>query len=237
MPAPEPIDLGANILTVGSNNLSTEVSGVISDGGVASGTGGALTKIGLGALTLSGINTYTGATTVNGGTLIVNGSIAASSLTTVNSGAALMGTGTVGSTNIAEAGGIFMPGSGVPGSMMSVTGNLNFAAGGFYLVDIDPTTSSLADVSGTATLGGATVRANFFAGSYIEKQYTIMQAGSVSGTFGTLLNTNLPANFTDNLSYDATNVYLNLVMVRRPRPVHSPSTSRTSRTRWIICST
>ncbi len=39
-----------------------------------------------------------------------------------------------------------------------------------------------------------------------------MQAGSVSGTFGTLLNTNLPANFTDNLSYDATNVYLNLVM-------------------------
>src|SRR5262249_19089277 len=53
--------LGANVLMVGSNNLSTTVSGVISDCG-ASGmacnrpgaTGGSLVKVGSGVLTLSG---------------------------------------------------------------------------------------------------------------------------------------------------------------------------------------
>ena len=69
--------LGQNELTVGGNNLSTTVTGVIADGGANGGTGGSLVKTGTGTLTLSGINTYTGATTVNGGTLVVNGSIAA----------------------------------------------------------------------------------------------------------------------------------------------------------------
>ena len=71
--------LGANQLTVGSNNLSTSVSGIISDcgvGGQCSGnangsTGGALVKIGSGTLTLSGANTYTGGTTLTAGTLNV----------------------------------------------------------------------------------------------------------------------------------------------------------------------
>ena len=58
--------LGANELTVGSNNLSTEVSGVIG------GSGGSLVKIGTGTLTLSGTNTYTGGTTFAGGTVSVS---------------------------------------------------------------------------------------------------------------------------------------------------------------------
>jgi hypothetical protein len=53
--------LGGNALTVGSNNLSTIVSGVFSDGGISGGVGGSLIKVGLGTLTLSGSNTYTGA--------------------------------------------------------------------------------------------------------------------------------------------------------------------------------
>lgn len=61
--------LGADEVTVGGNDTSTTVSGVISDGGGAGGSGGSLVKVGTGTLTLSGANTYTGATTINSGTL------------------------------------------------------------------------------------------------------------------------------------------------------------------------
>lgn len=72
--------LGANTLTTGSLNTSTQVDGVIS------GTGGGLTKVGTGTLTLTGGNTYTGATTISAGTLALTGfgSIASSSVVTVN---------------------------------------------------------------------------------------------------------------------------------------------------------
>jgi uncharacterized protein with beta-barrel porin domain len=62
------------------------------------------------------------------------------------------------------------------------------------------------------------VNANFFSGSYISKQYTILNASSISGTFGTLTNSNLPANFIDTLSYDAAHVYLNLMLIFQVPP-------------------
>ena len=64
-------DLGSKLLTVGSNNLSTVVSGVIQDGGQDGGTGGALVKVGTGTLTIDGVGTYTGGTIVSGGALVV----------------------------------------------------------------------------------------------------------------------------------------------------------------------
>ena len=104
-----------------------------------------------GVTTLTANNTYTGATTVNGGALIVNGSIASSSLTTVNSGAALLGSGTVGTTQV-NAGGFLVPGPvGTPGTM-TVSGNLAFQSGAFYFVQVNPTTASTTNVSGTASL-------------------------------------------------------------------------------------
>ena len=50
----------------------------------------------------------------------------------------------------------------------------------------------------------------------IDKSYTILTAGSVSGTFGGLVNTGLPFGFTDTLSYDLTHAYLNLTLVFAP---------------------
>ncbi len=93
---------------------------------------------------------------------------------------------------------------------MTVNGTLGLSAATTYLINVNPATASFANVSGAATLGGATVNAIFANGSYISKQYAILTAGSISGTFGTLINTNLPANFHDSLSYDATHAYLNL---------------------------
>jgi autotransporter-associated beta strand protein len=183
------------------------LSGVISDGG----TRGTLEMSGAGTLVLSALNSYTGPTNVNSGTLDVTGSIVASSLTTVAGGATLTGTGKVGNTQI-NAGGSFAPGSGTPGSSMTITGNLAFASGALYVVELNPSVTAIAKVSSSATLSSATVSAQFTSGSYVPKQYTILTAaGGLGGTmFSGLTNTNLPAGLVDTLSYSATNVYLNL---------------------------
>jgi autotransporter-associated beta strand protein len=204
--------LGSKQLTVGSNNLSTTVSGVIAGAG-----GGSLVKTGTGILELSGTNTYTGTTTVNSGALVVSGSIATSSLTTVNSGAALIGSGTVGSTAV-NAGGFLVPGPvGTPGTM-TVAGNLAFQSGAFYVVQVNPTTASTTNVSGTAALAG-TVGAIFFPGSYITRSYTILSAvGGLTGTFDALRTAGLPAGLAANLSYTGNTALLNLTAQLVPGP-------------------
>ncbi|UWU68841.1 autotransporter domain-containing protein [Bradyrhizobium sp. NC92] len=177
---------GGNTLAVGSNNRSTEVSGVIGDYDPC-GCGpigpGSLEKVGSGTLILSGANTYTGSTNVNGGILRVDGDISPSSLTTVNSGGALFGAGRVGNTIIAS-GGIYAPGDGGPGSSMQVQGNLAFHSGSVYVVQVGSGSStSHARVSGNVVLNG-TVGVALYPGAAVMKHYSIMQFfGSSSGNF------------------------------------------------------
>lgn len=198
-------------LTTGFDNTSTTFSGIISGAAPFS-----LVKVGSGTQTLSGINTYVGTTTVNGGTLAVDGSIASSSLTTVNSGGTLGGNGIVGNTVI-NAGGTLAPGNSI--GLLTVQGSLVFAAASSYLVEVSPASVDRVNVTGAATLGGATVTANFAAGAYVAKQYTILNAaGGVSGTFSGPVNTNLPSGFNSSLSYDANNAYLNLALNFVPPP-------------------
>jgi autotransporter-associated beta strand protein len=204
---------GGNTLVVGGNNLSTTVSGVIADNnpcGCTTGPG-SLEKVGAGQLTLSGINTYTGTTVVNGGILDVEGSIASSILTTVNLGGVLTGLGTVGNTVIAN-GGIFLPGIDPPGTFTTVAGNLAFQSGALYLVTLNSTSSTQAIVTGTASLGG-NVGAAFIPGSSVMKQYTILTAaGGVNGTFAGFSTTGLPAALVATLSYDANHAFINFAI-------------------------
>ena len=196
----------AATLSFGGDNTDTTFIGAVLDGTARTG----LTKNGTGTTTLTSASSYSGATTINGGTLDVEGSIASSSLVTVNANATLTGGGTVGATTI-SAGGSFAPGSGVPGSSMTVAGNLAFQSGALYLVQFNSTTSSFANVTGTASPGGATVKAGFVGGNSVSKRYVILSAaGGVSGTFNPLVNTNLPGGFAASLSYDANHAYLDL---------------------------
>jgi len=194
--------------------LTIDRAGTLVLGGTISGAG-AFSQIGSSNTTLTSINTYTGATTVNAGILSVNGSIASSSLTTVNAGGTLGGNGIVGNTIIND--GTLAPGNSI--GTLTVQGSLVFTAASSYMVEVSPANADRVNVTGAATLGGATVNASFAAGTYVAKQYTIINAiGGVSGTFGAQVNTNLPAGFHSSLSYDANDAYLNLALNFVPPP-------------------
>src|SRR5260370_1200898 len=142
---------------------------------------------------------------------MVNGSIAGSILTTVNTGGTPAGTGPVGATTIASGGTLAPgPGGGAIGTL-TIAGNLAFQSGALYLVQVNPSNASLANVtaSGTAALAG-TVQAMFAAGSYMTRSYDILHAAGLGGTTFSGVSGNVPAGFTESLSYTGTDVFLNL---------------------------
>jgi autotransporter-associated beta strand protein len=204
-------DLGSKQLTVGSNNLSTVVSGQIADGGIFGGTGGSLVKIGAGTLTLLGNNTYTGATTIIAGTLEVDGAVASTSSLTVNAGGTLSGTGLVDPTTVTiMSSGTLAPGNASnPTGTLTIAGNLSFQSGAIYLVQVTPASAASTTVTGTASLAG-TAQIMLAPGGYAKKSYDILHAaGGLGGTtFGSLILSN--PNFGGSLSYTATDVLFNL---------------------------
>ena len=169
---------------------------------------GQLVQNGLGTTILTANNTYAGATTINGGALIVDGSIASSALTTVNSGGLLGGVGRVGNLQI-NTGGTFAPGpQNAPGAM-TVAGSLAFQSGALFLVQVNSSAASMANVTGTATLGG-TVGTIFAPGTIPKKEYDILHAKNFARTFVGLVAAGLPTNFVASLRYGPNDVFLDL---------------------------
>lgn len=197
--------LGPVQLTVGSNNLSTEVSGAITDGCGCAGSGGSLVKVGTGTLTLSGANTYTGATIVEAGKLVVNGSLV--SAVTVNSAGTLGGTGTIG--------GLVLNGTLTPGNSvgtMTVSGNAVLNAGSTTVIEVAGAGADRLTVTGTASLAGTLSLVGVDRSFRFGTTYTLLSAaGGRSGTFDSVAasGTLTPAIIT-TVTYTPTDVELSL---------------------------
>ena len=99
--------------------------------GVMSGNG-SLTKLGGGAVTLTGANTYSGGTTVSAGTLLVNGSLANSAVT-VGNGGTLGGSGSLGALLTVQSGGTLSPGNS-PGVLAAAA--LDLEAGSTTFMEV-----------------------------------------------------------------------------------------------------
>jgi outer membrane autotransporter protein len=167
-------------LTVGKDNTSTVFSGVLEDGTTSTL---ALTKVGAGALTLTGDNTYTGLTSVDGGGLIVDGSIA-SVQTVVNPGAFLAGNGVIRGDVVNN--GIVVPGN--PLGTLTISGNYTQNASGTLAIGVAglaPGQFSRLAVNHHASLGGTLllVPLNGFQFQVGDKLTFLTANGGVSGTF------------------------------------------------------
>ena len=198
--------------TLAFNRSNTYIfDGVITDDPFAF-AGGQVKQIGTGKTILTATSTYTGNTTVDAGTLSVNGDIRTSNSVIVNSGGTLGGTGFVPETLI-KAGGTLAPGNSV--GTLNVIGNLQFITGSAYAVEVSSAGADRVNVTGNATLGGAHVSASVAAGTTVNRQYTILNAASLTGRFNSSVSTNL-SNFVSTLSYDTNNVYLNFALSYSP---------------------
>jgi autotransporter-associated beta strand protein len=210
------VALNGNTLTVGTiTDQSSTYSGRIVDGTGATGTGG-LYKGGNGTLTLVGANTYSGGTTVSFGTLLAmntTGSATGSGPVTVlpQSQALLGGTGAIsGAVTVTGNGNIFAgTENNTPGEVAGVLHiGSGSSLGGNTLLDVTAVNTSdeivIGGGTGSVTLGGVlTVKAPNSTSFAAGQDYTLLDFGSVSGTFGTL---NLPT-LPSGLGWDTSHLY------------------------------
>jgi autotransporter-associated beta strand protein len=156
--------LGAKTLTLKGSTAGTgEIGGAIVD---SSGGATALTKTGSGAWTLSGNNTFTGTTTVNGGTLSLNragGTLANTVAVNINNGATLdvAQDDTVGAVQVQANGGTISGAGTLTGS--SFTANIGTGSDANISAKLAGATATFvksglggASLSGANTFGGGT---------------------------------------------------------------------------------
>ncbi len=200
---------GAGNFVIGAKNFIVGDSTDTVLSGVISGTGGTLTKQGSGKLTLNGINTYTGLTTVNAGILDVGDSTHATAslagAVTLNGGT-VMGAGTIAGL-LANIAGNIAPGNSI-GTL--TTASYSQGAGGTLTMEVSPSAADKLIVTGAASLNG-TLALVYAPGTYTAANYTLVSAGSLTGTFSTVTGT-APTGITQAVTYTGTAANLGLTV-------------------------
>ena len=165
-------------------NGDVAVSGVISNGTAATLN---LVKLGAGRLILSGTNTFTGTTAINGGTLLVNGAVGPGGVTLANS--TLGGNGVISGPVNVQAGATLAPGTS-PGRL-TVSNSVMLAAGSTTRMEISrlPLTNDSLAVSGSLNYGGTLAVTNLAGTLAAGDSFKLFSAASYAGSFAV---SNLP---------------------------------------------
>lgn len=175
------VTMGANSLTTGGNNSSSSFSGTISGNG-------ALNKWGSGTFTLTGTNTYSGATNIQAGALLVNGNNNGTGAVTAQSGTTLGGSGLIAGAVTVRNGGTLTPGNS---SGILTVGSLNLEAGSATNLEVNGLTPGTEDdqiqVAGNAALGGELNLAFAGADPVNGQSYTFIEADSITGDFDNVI--------------------------------------------------
>ena len=126
--------------TVGGANSDETFHGIINDwatGGKSYTGTTSITKVGTGLWRLTGANTYSGVTSINGGTLIVNGKNSGKGAMTVADGATLKGKGSITGKVTVYGGGTLCPGDdAVDGSKLTTNGGLALKSGSKLIIPV-----------------------------------------------------------------------------------------------------
>ncbi|MFO1489262.1 MAG: autotransporter-associated beta strand repeat-containing protein [Verrucomicrobiota bacterium] len=158
----------------------------------------AVTKIGTANWTVTGANTYSGGTIVDGGTLTVNnttGSGTGTGSVTMNTGTTLAGTGIISGATTVNSGATITPGNNGIGTLR-INNTVTLAAGSTARIEINAgsATKDLLDASGAMTYGGTLIVTNL-GGTLVNGQsFKIFDGGSYGGSFSSMT---LPALASD----------------------------------------
>ena len=191
--------VGTTIDTTGGN---------ISLGGIVSGGGAMLTKMGPGTLTLTNANTYSGLTTLSNGVLVLTTAHAGAGDFQVNDGQTLKVINTGGSVS-AQMGNLTLGNAAGPSTLLLT----NVA---------DPATPVIYAASALTVNGICTITIPTASALTANTVYPLIKYGSYAG--GTLA-LSLPAGVTATLTNDTSNLWIGLNVTAVTPPVNTTPTN------------